>query len=188
MALFDKDCRHLEVSDEYCVQLQLSRAAIIGHTLWQLLSALPDDFEYAISKAVAGESVTLEGCATLALGQESPRMTWKLRPWRKTRKRVGGVVLFLHDMGVPKPPDEEQCRTVNQFQVDAKLEAICCATAKVAHDLNNALLVILGYSSLLMEELQPGTTNGSKAASIFHAAERATKMADTLATLGDGSK
>ena len=75
MALFDKDYRHLEVSDQYCVRLQSSRTAIIGKTFRQLLSALPDDFEYALSRAVAGESLTLEGSAIPALGQECPRMT-----------------------------------------------------------------------------------------------------------------
>jgi signal transduction histidine kinase len=184
MALFDKDYRHLEVSDQYCVRLQSSRTAIIGKTFRQLLSALPDDFEYALSRAVAGESLTLEGSAIPALGQECPRMTWKLRPWRKTRKRFGGAVLFLQDMEVPVPMKEEQ----RQFLVDAKLETIYCTTAKLAHDFNNALLVILGYSSLLMDELQPETEIGGKAAAIFHAAERAAKLADALLAMSHKSE
>jgi nitrogen-specific signal transduction histidine kinase len=189
MALLDKDCRHLEVSDEYCVQLQSSRTAIIGKTFRQLLSALPIDFEYALSRAVSGESVKLEGYATPTLGQECPSMVWKLRPWRKTRKRVGGVVLFLHDMGLPIPLDKEQRGAVGeQSQVDEKLETTYITAAKLAHDFNNALLVILGYSSLLMDELQPETEIGGKAASIFHAAERAAKLADTLLALSHNPK
>lgn len=184
MALFDKDCRHLEVSDEYCVQIQSNRTAIIGKTFRQLLSELPVDFEYALSRVVAGESVTLEARAIPALGQECPRTIWKLLPWRKTRKGIGGVVLFLHDTGAPMPLDEDQRRVVGkQFQIDAKLESIYCTAAKLAHDFNNALLVILGYSSLLMDELQPETEFGSKATSIFHAAQRAAELADTLLAL-----
>jgi signal transduction histidine kinase len=84
---------------------------------------------------------------------------------------------------------EEQHRVVGeQFQANAKLETIYCTAAKLAHDLNNALLVILGYSSLLMDELQPETELGGKAASIFHAAGRAAKLADTLLALGHNPK
>ena len=85
------------------------------------------------------------------------------------------------------PLDEEQGRVVGeQFQAEAKLETIYCTAAKLAHDFNNALLVILGYSSLLMDELQPEF--GGKAASIFHAAERASKLADALLALSHNPK
>lgn len=167
MALFDEDLQYLEVSDEYCVQLRLSRIAVLGESFPQLLSALPSGFEDALRRAAAGDSVALEECPAPTLEQESTRRIWKLCPWRKTRKRVGGVVLFLHEITAAMPLDEQRHSMLS----------------KLAHDFNNILLVIFGYSSLLIEDLESEPGLVTKVASIYHAAERAAKLSDELLAL-----
>jgi len=153
---------------------------MLGKTFKQLLSSLPEDFEQALSRAEAGEDVTLEESWIPSPELRSLHMTWRLRPWRKSRKRVGGIVLFLHDASTSLLLDEQQR---NLSECDAKMETIHRSAARIAHDFNNTLLVIIGYSSLLMEELRPEPTLGPKAASIYRAAERASKLADELLAL-----
>jgi hypothetical protein len=302
MALLDESCCHLEVSNAYCVQLGVSRINILGKTFTELCSALPEGLERALSRALAGESVTLENRRVPGADLERTRIAWKLHPWRKTRKRIGGVVLFLHELTKPAPhcnPEDdlldilersagfvaitaadgrisfinangrqlvglatmEEARnrrmeeffwssttsqlssfspnhpwagemllrnsktgssvpmllTVfaagngvgvdagfayigihlqsqkleektlrafdEQFRPSMKMESFCRSASVIAHDLNNMLLVINGYSSLLMDDLKSDSPFGAKAASIFHAGERATKLADQLLAL-----
>jgi len=302
MALLDESCCHLEVSNAYCVQLGVSRINILGKAFAELCSTHPEGLERALSRALAGESVTIEDRLTPNAGFEQPHVSWKLHPWRKTRKRIGGIVLFVHEFVKPALRDdlqgnlfailertagfvaitaadgriifmnaggrqlvglanteearnrrmaefswsnttlqlsaltpnhpwageillrntrtgsshpmlfmvfavgnnahadagfayigidlqnrdleEETLRTLDeQFRLSMKMESLCRTAGVIAHDLNNMLLVINGYSSLMMDDLKSDSQLGAKAASIFHAGERATKLADQLLAL-----
>jgi len=306
MALLDESYCHLEVSDAYCNQLGLSRITILGKPFTQLCSELSGELEEALSHAMAGESVTLKNQCVPGAGYEGPRADWTLRPWRKTRKRIGGIVLFLNNIAKPAPLNnlqnslieileralgfmaitgtdgritfmnangrrlvglanleearncmmaefcwsspasrlsslspshpwagemllrntktgnstpmllmvfaasdsagspvgfiyagsdlqnpniEEKALRVfdEQFRLAVKTETVCRSAGVMAHDLNNMLLVINGYSSLLMDDLKSDPPLGAKATSIFHAGERAAKLADQLLALSHNS-
>jgi two-component system cell cycle sensor histidine kinase/response regulator CckA len=67
-----------------------------------------------------------------------------------------------------------------QFIEAQKMEVIGQLAAGVAHDFNNILAVIIGYSDLMMQELGPDSTLHKYTEEIRHAAERASALTRQL--------
>jgi len=67
-----------------------------------------------------------------------------------------------------------------QFQQAQKMEAVARLAGGVAHDLNNLLTPILGYSDLLLTSLSPQGAEWAKVKSILFAGERARDLVRQL--------
>lgn len=65
-----------------------------------------------------------------------------------------------------------------------KLEALGALTASVAHDVNNALTIIMTYVVLVMDQLKPDDPMRSDLEEAREAASRATQLIRQLPRLG----
>jgi PAS domain S-box-containing protein len=74
----------------------------------------------------------------------------------------------------------EQRSLETQFRQAQRLEAVGRLAGGVAHDFNNVLTAITGYSDLLLEELGPGDSKRSDVEEIKAAALRATSLTRQL--------
>ena len=70
-----------------------------------------------------------------------------------------------------------------QSQQAQKLETVCRTAGRVAHDLNNMLLVIDAYAAMLTGELATDRHLAAEATSIHRAGERATRLVQELLLL-----
>ncbi len=77
-----------------------------------------------------------------------------------------------------KPEDSDL-----QSQQAQKLETVCRTAGRVAHDLNNMLLVIDAYAAMLTGELATDSHLAAEARSIHRAGERATRLVHELLLL-----
>jgi PAS domain S-box-containing protein len=300
IALLDDDFRHLGASDTYCAMLRTDRIAIMGKTCRDLFFPLSGDWEMAQQRCLAGESSTFEHDWTSGSHGKARRMRWQIRPWRKSRARVSGAILFVQVvsasestkqgnlltvldsvpnlvvlakpngvltfmnkagqqltgmdqiggyenrafadfvrpsnrpifLGMPLDhnwPDKMLIRNLKtgeeipmmltllkmydaanvpcgfacietdtrkqntyledsqtsdlQLQHAQKRESVCELSGRVAHELNNTLLIINGYSSILSEELATDPHLSSEAKAILKAGERTTLLAQKLISL-----
>jgi PAS domain S-box-containing protein len=289
MALLDGNFRHLEVSDNYCRILGTDRFALLGRTHKELFAVLPQSWDMAKRRCLAGESVKLEGDSICDKDDKQFRINYQLEPWRKSRSKIGGAILFLKEtaedkreenqhvellrvlehasgfIALARPDgtltflnragreligldkvDESKKWTVADFmrpsnqphsvsvppnhnwtgeivlqnlktgeavplllqlleilddagkisglacigidlrtqipdsqelQEAQRIETVFRLANGIAHDLNNMLLVINGYSSLLIDELKTDAHLGAEAASILNAGQRAARLA-----------
>ncbi len=88
---------------------------------------------------------------------------------------VTGGLLVLHDITRHK-------RLESQLRQSQKMEAIGTLAGGIAHDFNNILSVILGYSDLLVRELEPGTRPHTYMDHVLTAAERARGLVKQILT------
>jgi hypothetical protein len=181
MALLDEGFRHLGTSGDYCSTLRADRIAILGKTHKELFSSLPKDWELAQKRCMAGESSKFEHDWTPVTIGKRRRMSWQLHPWRKSRTRIGGAILFLQEL--PSGDGLSHNATNVQCQHASKMESVCHFAASIAHDINNMLVVINGYSSMLSEELAANHQLAQEAQAILRAGERAVLLTDQLLLL-----
>lgn len=87
--------------------------------------------------------------------------------------QVTGAVSVLRDVSADR-------RLKDELRQGQKMEVIGRLAGGVAHDFNNILTGIIGFSELLMEELEEGTEKFSKASEIKKAGERAAALTGQL--------
>lgn len=67
---------------------------------------------------------------------------------------------------------------------EQELEAVVALTGSVAHDLNNLLAVIMTYSNLVLEELEPDSSLRGDLDEVCQATARAAELTRQLLALG----
>jgi PAS domain S-box-containing protein len=107
---------------------------------------------------------------------------------RGTNVFENGVALgrrgTVQDITRHREAEADRDRLRNELHNAQKLEAIGRLAGGVAHDFNNMLTAIEGYSELLLGELAPGTSQHLHAAQIKRASEQAATLPRQLLAFG----
>jgi two-component system, cell cycle sensor histidine kinase and response regulator CckA len=119
------------------------------------------------------------------LGEATAEVEWR-------RKDGKGIVVRLHARAARSPTGKaehfdaladdvtEERSLERQFRQAQKMEAVGRLAGGVAHDFNNALTAISGYSDLLLEDLEPDDPKRADVAEIRAAAQRAAGLTRQL--------
>ena len=98
--------------------------------------------------------------------------------------RPAGVQGYLMDITERKHAEEERDRLREQLHHAQKIEAIGQLAGGVAHEFNNTLTAITAYSSLMLEQLEPGDPLRRDVESVMGSAERAVSLTRQLLAFG----
>ncbi len=93
---------------------------------------------------------------------------------------VVGVLGIARDITERKRSDTERQKLQDQLLQAQKLEAVGILAGGVAHDFNNMLGAIIGYSELLMDGMVPGEAIRPSLAKILDAARRSSDLTRQL--------
>ncbi|MCP4680365.1 MAG: response regulator [Deltaproteobacteria bacterium] len=98
-----------------------------------------------------------------------------------TPLRATGTIL---DITLRKKTEEERERLAEQLRQSQKIESIGRLAGGIAHDLNNLLSPIIGYSEMALMDLHPEEALHGDMAEIREAAERAKTLTQQLLAFG----
>jgi PAS domain S-box-containing protein len=101
-------------------------------------------------------------------------------PLRDERGRMTGVIVVFRDVTAQESLHQTQAR-VREFQ---KIEALGRLAGGVAHEFNNHLTVLIGYSSLLIEGRPEGDRERVQLERILQTARRAAALTQQLLAVG----
>ena len=104
-------------------------------------------------------------------------MQTTLSPLRSARGEVAGIVGVGRDI-------TQRIEAEQQVRQAQKMEAVGRFAGGVAHDLNNMMMIIIGFSDFLLAPSSPATTARSDAEEIRKAAERAMHLTRQLLSFG----
>ncbi len=85
-------------------------------------------------------------------GKEIP-IDDSIAPIRDEKGNITGIVLVFRDISERKHAERERIKLQNQLNQSQKMEAIGTLAGGIAHDLNNLLTVILGFTELTIDDL-----------------------------------
>jgi PAS domain S-box-containing protein len=94
------------------------------------------------------------------------------------------LVSFISDLTGPKQVEQERRQTERQLRQAQKMESIGRLAGGVAHNFNNLLTVINGYSKMILGDLQLGDPLHNQLEEIYNAGERAAELTHQLLAFG----
>ena len=172
----DREQRCVDLFGRWLQREGFRREQLLGLTTRQIVGdAGAPVHERANLRALAGETVTYEWMLSLRRGVRHMQTT--LSPLREP----GGAVTGIVGVGRDITQRIEAERQVRQAQ---KMEAVGRFAGGVAHDLNNMMMIIMGFGDFLLASLEPGDARRGDAEEIRKAADRAMHLTRQLLSLG----
>ena len=101
-------------------------------------------------------------------------------PIRTPGGATRGVVLVFRDMTEERAGERTLRQTEEQLRQAQKMEAVGRLAGGVAHDFNNLLSVVISFSTLGLESVQPGDPLAEDLAQILAAGQRAAELTRQL--------
>jgi PAS domain S-box-containing protein len=98
-------------------------------------------------------------------------------------EKPSGVLIVARDITERKKVEEEKRSLEERLKRAEKMEALGQLAGGVAHDLNNVLGVLSGYSELLLLEIPKGHRSRGHAEKILQSTEKGAAIIDDLLTL-----
>ena len=132
-----------------------------------------------IDKALSGKKATHEGYMMDPNGQ-NVYLSSRYIPHKNTDGVSYSCFSLINNLTERKKSEEEKKKLLIKLHNSQKMESMGMLTGGVAHDYNNMLGVILGFTELLHEKLNEQPELISHLDMIKHAAERGVKLSDKL--------
>lgn len=149
----DPDHRYLRVNKAFAETLGLPINEILGHSHRELFpSAAQSDTEPDHQVIETGNPV-LGSLEMLPVRSGTRQIQLDRIPYRNSDDQVIGIIGFALDVTELKKAEKEKKALEDQLTQAQKMESIGVLAGGVAHDFNNVLGVILGYSQLAFNEL-----------------------------------
>jgi PAS domain S-box-containing protein len=174
LLVFDQEEVVQLANEAACELLGRPRAELIGRRLSGLGDCVFDTKQFMVG-ATSGYEMKL---ADTRRGELVLDLTSS--PIRDRIGRLVGTVCIARDVTERKRAEQMIRETEERFRQSQKMEAIGRLAGGVAHDFNNALTVILGYSSTLANRLQSDDVLRRDAEEIMRAGSRAASLTRQL--------
>jgi PAS domain S-box-containing protein len=172
----DTDQRCVDIFGRWLEREGFRPDQFLGRTTSEIVGAdQAAHHERANLRALAGESVTYEWVLPTLRGPRHMQTT--LSPLRGAAGEVSGIVGVGRDI-------TQRIEAEQQIRQAQKMEAVGRFAGGVAHDLNNMMMIIQGFSDFLLSGLGRADPRWSDAEEIRKAAERAMHLTRQLLGLG----
>ena len=177
LAVLDSDLRFLKTNRKFAEINGLPVGKYFGKTIKEIVPDREEQARNIVSKIIeTGKPITdIELSGETAL-QPGIKRTW-LESWFPLRvnddKIISFITVIVQDITERKRTEEEKEKLQAQLIQAQKMESVGRLAGGVAHDYNNALSVIMGFTQLAMDKVDPTAPLHADLEEVLKAANRA---------------
>ncbi len=169
----------VEVNDAFTTITDYSREeALESSTISLSLWVNEEERQKVVSDLITGRVVT--GQEYLFRTKNGQIITGLFSAQRINLKQGPCILSSINDITKQKQAEREKAKLKNQLTQVQKLESIGQLAGGVAHDYNNALSVIIGFTDLVMARLDPSGELYADLGEVMSAAKRSTDITRQL--------
>ncbi len=176
----DLNGRYLLINNAIAEVYQLPKSAVIGKTIEQLLPIEVAQIFMERLNQVKKASRPIYVEDSISIGGTEKNYTTTLFPLFDNSGNLQSVATIAQDVTDRKLAEEEQTKLKEQLQQAHKMESIGRLAGGVAHDYNNMLAVIIGYTEFALEKLQTNDPLHGDLKQVLKAAQRSVDITRQL--------
>ncbi len=145
LAMFDREMRYLAASGRWMEDSGLAGQEIIGHSHYELVPEISENWREEHRRALAGESVHAEEGLIVRANGLRGWLRRELMPWRADDGAIGGIVIFADDVTRQKET-ESRLRLAATVFTGAREGITITDPAGTILEVNDAFTRITGYT------------------------------------------
>ena len=150
----DKDCNILSINRYFANLIEQQDDEIVGRNILSIIEYKAPENVYSILKNVFEKSETIGLEELVKIGAREYLLDTKYKPVVTSEGQVSTVLVISRDITEHRRMEEQLFHT-------EKLASLGSLSAGVAHEMNNPIGIILGFSELLLEKF-PGDSKEYK--------------------------
>lgn len=168
--IIDREWRYVYLNSAAAAHGRQERGELLGRTMGECFPGIESSEMFALLRRC------MEGGVPASTRNEFTYADGKARTFELRIEPCDvGVVVLSIDI-------TEELRLESQFRHAQKMEAVGRLAGSVAHDFNNFLSVILGYSTILLDDLKPVDPMREDIEAMKKAGEKAAELTSQLLT------
>ncbi len=156
VAIIDTDRKIKRVNKAFARALGLTPQSIIGKTCYQVVHDLNEPHPSCTFDNTVGANKTCHH--ELFEPNMGKHLECAMSPLRNGHDDIAGVVHTFKDITRRKEVEAEQQALRDKAEVSSRLASVGEMAAGIAHEINNPLTSVLGFSELLLQEDLPPET------------------------------
>ncbi|MFH1073774.1 MAG: ATP-binding protein [Candidatus Firestonebacteria bacterium] len=187
LILLSPEYNIVSVNNSLLKLLEYESEQLLGKSVKMLFIGQEGDSDI-FKRAIEGEIITNYELTLVSKNKTNIPVAFSVSILRDDFKNLAGIICIARDITKQKEAEKEKEKMISHLTQSEKMVAVGQLAGGVAHEINNPMTVILGYTQVVLRELKPEDKILKPMLAIEREAKRCKILIESLLTFSRTSK